>query len=118
MVVSWNGVLRIHKENFVEETESLRECQRRPSLSNQRGGSTAAQRLQQRCFAVRSCTDKYSQGCNNLIKHKKTDVLGCCRLGLHPEWDIREEKPVQKQLFGDWKTMNKKYDYLLKPAKN
>jgi DNA processing protein len=65
------------KENFVEETESLRECQRRPSLSNQRGGSLITANIittttEMFCGSGR-VTDKYSQGCNNLIKHKKSE---------------------------------------------
>jgi DNA processing protein len=46
-------------------------------------------------------TDKYSQGCNNLIKHKKANVLtSAADLVYILNWDIQKrKKPVQKQLF-------------------
>jgi DNA processing protein len=45
-------------------------------------------------------TDKYSQGCNNLIKTQKANVLtGAADLIYILNWDIQKEsKPVQKQL--------------------
>ena len=53
-------------------------------------------------FAVPGRTsDKYSQGCNNLIKTQKAQLLtGAADLIYHLNWDLETKtKPIQKQLF-------------------
>ena len=65
-------------------------------------------------------TDKYSQGCNNLIKTQKANVLtSAADLVYILNWDIQKEtKPVQKQLFVSLDDDEQKvYDYLLKTGK-
>jgi len=66
-------------------------------------------------------TDKYSQGCNNLIKTQKANLLSSAADLLYIlNWDIQKEtKPVQKQLFVSLDNDEQKiYDYLQKMAKN
>ena len=53
-------------------------------------------------FAVPGRTsDKYSQGCNNLIKTQRAHLLsGAADLVYMLNWDLeKKEKPIQKQLF-------------------
>lgn len=65
--------------------------------------------------------DKYSLGCNNLIKQQKAQMLTSAAdliylLGW--ETDIKEEKPIQKQLFVDLTdTEQKIYGYLQENGK-
>jgi DNA processing protein len=56
-------------------------------------------------------TDKYSQGCNNLIKTQKNVLTSAADLVYILNWDIQaKKKPVQKQLFVTLSmTMSKKY---------
>jgi len=72
-------------------------------------------------FAVPGrATDKYSQGCNNLIKTQKANVLtSAADLVYILNWDIaKEAKPIQKQLFVTLEDDEQKvYDYLLKTGK-
>lgn len=65
-------------------------------------------------------TDKYSQGCNNLIKTQKANVLtDAADLIYMLNWDIKEKpKNIQKQLFIDLEPDEQKiYNFLLKNGK-
>ena len=65
-------------------------------------------------------TDKYSQGCNDLIKTQKANVLtSAADLVYVLNWDIeKKSKPVQKQLFVELELDEQKiYDFLLKNGK-
>ena len=66
-------------------------------------------------------TDKYSQGCNNLIKTQKANLMtSAADLIYMLNWDLDSEKskPVQKQLFVELDSDEQKiYDYLLKSGK-
>ena len=65
-------------------------------------------------------TDKYSMGCNNLIKTQKANVLtSAADLIYILNWDIsKETKTIQKQLFVELDSDEQKvYDYLLKSGK-
>ncbi|HEU4497031.1 MAG TPA: DNA-processing protein DprA [Flavobacterium sp.] len=61
-------------------------------------------------------TDKYSQGCNNLIKAQKANLItSAADLVYLLNWDLNAEKirPVQKQLFIELEADEQKiYDYL------
>lgn len=60
-------------------------------------------------------TDKYSQGCNNLIKTQKANVLtSAADLIYMLNWDIKEKsKSIQKQLFVELNPDEQKiYDFL------
>lgn len=65
-------------------------------------------------------TDKYSQGCNNLIKTQKANVLtSTADLIYMLNWDIKEKpKSIQKQLFVELESDEQKvYDFLQKNGK-
>jgi DNA processing protein len=65
-------------------------------------------------------TDKYSQGCNDLIKTQKANVLtSAADLVYVLNWDIENKsKPVQKQLFVELELEEQRiYDFLLKNGK-
>lgn len=65
-------------------------------------------------------TDKYSQGCNNLIKTQKANVLtSAADLVYMLNWDIKEQpKNIQKQLFIELEPEEQKiYDFLHKGGK-
>jgi DNA processing protein len=65
-------------------------------------------------------TDKYSQGCNNLIKTQKANVLtSAADLIYMLNWDIKENpKTIQKQLFVQLESEEQKvYDFLQKNGK-
>ncbi|CAM3598069.1 DNA-processing protein DprA [Flavobacterium chungbukense] len=65
-------------------------------------------------------TDKYSQGCNNLIKTQKANVLtNAADLIYMLNWDIKEKpKNIQKQLFIELDPNEQKvYDFLQKNGK-
>lgn len=65
-------------------------------------------------------TDKYSQGCNNLIKTQKANVLtSAADLIYMLNWDIKENpKTIQKQLFVELESVEQKvYDFLQKNGK-
>jgi len=66
-------------------------------------------------------TDKYSQGCNNLIKTQKANLMtSAADLIYMLNWDLDSEKskPVQKQLFVELDHDEQKiYDYLMKSGK-
>ncbi|WP_320815974.1 DNA-processing protein DprA [Flavobacterium sp.] len=66
-------------------------------------------------------TDKYSQGCNNLIKTQRAHLLhSAADLVYILNWELKkkEEKAIQKQLFVSLEPEEQKvYDYLLKTGK-
>ncbi|OYQ47157.1 DNA-protecting protein DprA [Flavobacterium cyanobacteriorum] len=73
-------------------------------------------------FAVPGrATDKYSQGCNNLIKTQRANLLaGAADIIYLLNWQLEEKKhkPVQKQLFVSLEGDEQKvYDYLQRNGK-
>jgi DNA protecting protein DprA len=65
-------------------------------------------------------TDKYSQGCNDLIKTQKANVLtSAADLIYILNWDVENKvKTIQKQLFVELELEEQKiYDFLLKSGK-
>jgi DNA processing protein len=115
------------KENFVRRNRIVAGMSEATIVieSADRGGSlitaNMANDYNRDVFAVPGrVTDKYSQGCNNLIKTQKANVLtGAADLVYILNWDIQKEtKPVQKQLFVTLEDDEQKvYDYLLKTGK-
>ena len=115
------------KENFVRRNRIVAGMSEATIVieSADRGGSlitaNMANDYNRDVFAVPGrVTDKYSQGCNNLIKTQKANVLtGAADLVYILNWDIQKEsKPVQKQLFVSLDDDEQKvYDYLLKTGK-
>lgn len=94
--------------------------------SAERGGSLVTAEIangyNRDVFAVPGrVEDKYSTGCNNLIKQQKAHMLTCAAdlvYLLNWELDKKESKPVQKQLFVELNAIEKSiYDYLLKEGK-
>ncbi|MFD2942251.1 DNA-processing protein DprA [Flavobacterium notoginsengisoli] len=88
--------------------------------SADRGGSlitaNMANEYNRDVFAVPGrVTDKYSQGCNTLIKTQKANVLtNAADLVYMLNWDIKEKpKAIQKQLFVELEPEEQKvYDFL------
>ncbi|CAM2872579.1 DNA-processing protein DprA [Flavobacterium frigoris] len=115
------------KENFVRRNRIVAGMSEATIVieSADRGGSlitaNIANDYNRDVFAVPGrVTDKYSQGCNNLIKTQKANVLtSAADLVYILNWDIQKEsKPVQKQLFVTLDDDEQKvYDYLLKTGK-
>ncbi|MFV5694154.1 DNA-processing protein DprA [Flavobacterium sp. LB3P122] len=115
------------KENFVKRNRIVAGMTEATIVieSADRGGSlitaNMANDYNRDVFAVPGrVTDKYSQGCNNLIKTQKANVLtSAADLIYILNWDIQKEsKPVQKQLFVTLEEDEQKvYDYLLKTGK-
>jgi DNA processing protein len=115
------------KENFVRRNRIVAGISEATIVieSADRGGSlitaNMANEYNRDVFAVPGrTTDKYSQGCNNLIKTQKANVLtSAADLVYILNWDIKKEvKPVQKQLFVTLENEEQKiYDYLLKNGK-
>ena len=115
------------KENFVRRNRIVAGMTEATIVieSADRGGSLITANLandyNRDVFAVPGrVTDKYSQGCNNLIKIQKANVLtSAADLIYILNWDIENKsKPVQKQLFVDLELEEQKiYDYLLKNGK-
>mgnify|MGYP003646044873 FL=1 len=115
------------KENFVRRNRIVAGMSEATIVieSADRGGSlitaNMANDYNRDVFAVPGrVTDKYSQGCNNLIKTQKANVLtSAADLVYILNWDIQKEsKPVQKQLFVTLDEDEQKvYDYLLKTGK-
>jgi DNA processing protein len=65
-------------------------------------------------------TDKYSQGCNDLIKTQKASVLSSAADLIYMlNWDIEKKvKSIQKSLFVDLEPDEQKvYDFLIKNGK-
>ena len=115
------------KENFVRRNRIVAGMSEATIVieSADRGGSLITANLandyNRDVFAVPGrVTDKYSQGCNNLIKTQKANVLtSAADLVYILNWDIQKDaKPVQKQLFVTLDDDEQKvYDYLLKTGK-
>ena len=115
------------KENFVRRNRIVAGMSEATIVieSADRGGSlitaNMANDYNRDVFAVPGrVTDKYSQGCNNLIKTQKANVLtSAADLVYILNWDIQKEtKAVQKQLFVTLEDDEQKvYDYLLKTGK-
>lgn len=115
------------KENFVRRNRIVAGMSEATIVieSADRGGSlitaNMANDYNRDVFAVPGrVTDKYSQGCNNLIKTQKANVLtSAADLIYILNWDLEKEtKPVQKQLFVTLDAEEQKvYDYLLKTGK-
>jgi DNA processing protein len=115
------------KENFVRRNRIVAGMTEATIVieSADRGGSLITANLandyNRDVFAVPGrVTDKYSQGCNQLIKIQKANVLtSAADLIYILNWDIENKsKPVQKQLFVDLELEEQKiYDYLLKNGK-
>jgi DNA processing protein len=115
------------KENFVRRNRIVAGISEATIVieSAERGGSlitaNIANDYNRDVFAVPGrTTDKYSQGCNNLIKIQKANLLtGAADLVYILNWDIESKtKPVQKQLFVTLEDDEQKvYDYLLKNGK-
>jgi DNA processing protein len=115
------------KENFVRRNRIVAGISEATIVieSADRGGSlitaNMANDYNRDVFAVPGrTTDKYSQGCNNLIKMQKANVLtSAADLVYILNWDIESKaKPVQKQLFVTLENDEQKvYDYLLKNGK-
>ena len=115
------------KENFVRRNRIVAGMSEATIVieSADRGGSlitaNMANDYNRDVFAVPGrVTDKYSQGCNNLIKTQKANVLtSAADLVYILNWEVQKQvKPVQKQLFvtldGDEQLV---YDYLLRTGK-
>lgn len=115
------------KENFVRRNRIVAGMSEATIVieSADRGGSlitaNMANDYNRDVFAVPGRTsDKYSQGCNNLIKAQKANLLtSAADLIYILNWNIKEKpKPVQKQLFVTLDADEQKvYDYLLKTGK-
>lgn len=115
------------KENFVRRNRIVAGISEATIVieSAERGGSlitaNIANDYNRDVFAVPGRTsDKYSQGCNNLIKTQKANLLtSAADLVYILNWDLEKEtKPVQKQLFVTLDEDEQKvYDYLLKTGK-
>jgi DNA processing protein len=115
------------KENFVRRNRIVAGMAEATIVieSAERGGSlitaNLANEYNRDVFAVPGrVTDKFSQGCNTLIKTQKANVLTCAAdLVYMLNWDIEKEvKSVQKQLFVALDDDEKKiYDYLLRSGK-
>jgi DNA processing protein len=115
------------KENFVRRNRIVAGISEATIVieSAERGGSlitaNIANDYNRDVFAVPGrTTDKYSQGCNNLIKTQKANLLtSAADLVYILNWDIESKaKPVQKQLFVKLEDDEQKvYDYLLKNGK-
>ncbi|MBG6112154.1 DNA processing protein [Flavobacterium sp. CG_9.10] len=115
------------KENFVRRNRIVAGMTEATIVieSADRGGSlitaNIANDYNRDVFAVPGrVTDKYSQGCNNLIKTQKANVLtSAADLIYILNWDLEKEmKPVQKQLFVSLDDDEQKvYDFLLKTGK-
>jgi len=115
------------KENFVRRNRIVAGMSEATIVieSADRGGSlitaNMANDYNRDVFAVPGrITDKYSQGCNNLIKTQKANVLtSAADLVYILNWDVEKEiKTVQKQLFVTLDDDEQKvYDYLLKTGK-
>jgi DNA processing protein len=115
------------KENFVRRNRIVAGISEATIVieSADRGGSLITANLandyNRDVFAVPGrTTDKYSQGCNNLIKTQKANLLtSAADLIYILNWDIESKaKPVQKQLFVTLENDEQKvYDFLLKNGK-
>lgn len=115
------------KENFVKRNRIVAGLSEATIVieSGEKGGSlitaNMANDYNRDVFAVPGrTTDKYSQGCNNLIKMQKANLLTCAAdLVYMLNWDLETtSKSVQKQLFVTLEANEQKiYEYLQKQGK-
>lgn len=115
------------KENFVRRNRIVAGMSEATIVieSAEKGGSlitaNMANDYNRDVFAVPGrVTDKYSQGCNTLIKTQKAQLLtSAADLVYQLNWDLKTEtKSVQKQLFVSLDPEEQKiYDYLLQSGK-
>lgn len=116
------------KENFVRRNRIVAGMSEATIVieSAEKGGSlitaTMANDYNRDVFAVPGrTTDKFSQGCNTLIKTQNANVMtSAADLVYVLGWELgtKEVKPVQKQLFVELDCDEQKvYDYLLKNGK-
>jgi DNA processing protein len=115
------------KENFVRRNRIVAGMTEATIVieSADKGGSLITANLandyNRDVFAVPGrVTDKYSQGCNDLIKTQKAHVLSSAAdLVYMLNWDLENKaKPIQKSLFVDLDPDEQKvYDFLLKNGK-
>lgn len=116
------------KENFVKRNRIVAGLSEATIIieSADKGGSlitaNIANDYNRDVFAVPGrVTDKYSMGCNNLIKQQKANVLtDAADLIYMLNWELEEkkQKPVQKQLFITLENEEQRiYDYLQKNGK-
>ncbi|OXG05636.1 DNA processing protein [Flavobacterium araucananum] len=115
------------KENFVRRNRIVAGMTEATIVieSADKGGSLITANLandyNRDVFAVPGrVSDKYSQGCNNLIKTQKANLLtSAADLVYILNWDIENKaKTIQKQLFVELDPEEQKiYDYLLKNGK-
>ena len=116
------------RENFIKRNRIVAGISEATIVieSAERGGSLATANLandyNRDVFAVPGrITDKYSQGCNNLIKTQRANLLSSAAdLVYILNWEISKKQPkaVQKQLFISLTDEEQKiYDYLQKNGK-
>ncbi|MEL1245982.1 DNA-processing protein DprA [Flavobacterium sp. DGU11] len=116
------------KENFVRRNRIVAGLSEATVIieSADRGGSlitaNIANDYNRDVFAVPGrVTDKYSMGCNNLIKSQRANLLtSAADLIYMLNWELEDKKskPVQKQLFVMLEAEEQKvYDYLQKKGK-
>ncbi len=115
------------KENFVRRNRIVAGISEATVVieSAEKGGSLITANLandyNRDVFAVPGrVTDKFSLGCNNLIKTQKANLLtSAADLVYMLNWDIQEKsKPIQKQLFVELEPEEQRiYDYLLQKGK-
>jgi DNA processing protein len=126
MTEFWSGTSP-EKENFVRRNRIVAGMSEATIVieSADKGGSLITANLandyNRDVFAVPGrASDKFSQGCNNLIKTQKANLLtSAADIVYILNWDLEEKsKPVQKQLFVTLENDEQKiYDYLLKSGK-
>ena len=115
------------KENFVKRNRIVAGISEATIVieSADKGGSLITANLandyNRDVFAVPGrITDKYSQGCNNLIKTQRAHLLSSAADILYIlNWDMdKKEKTIQKQLFIDLEPVEQKvFDFLQKNGK-
>jgi DNA processing protein len=115
------------KENFVRRNRIVAGMSEATIVieSAEKGGSlitaNMASDYNRDVFAVPGrVSDKYSQGCNTLIKTQKAQLLtSAADLVYHLNWDLQTPtKSIQKQLFVSLDPEEQKiYDYLLQTGK-
>jgi DNA processing protein len=115
------------KENFVRRNRIVAGISEATIVieSADKGGSLITANLandyNRDVFAVPGrVTDRYSQGCNDLIKTQKASLLSSAADLIYVlNWDIEKKpKAIQKQLFIDLEADEQKiYDFLLKNGK-
>ncbi|MFD2892291.1 DNA-processing protein DprA [Flavobacterium chuncheonense] len=117
------------RENFVKRNRIVAGMSEATIVieSAEKGGSLITAQIandyNRDVFAVPGrTTDKYSQGCNNLIKTQRAHLLhSAADLIYILNWNLKmkTEKPIQKQLFIELNNEEQKvYDYLHKKDKD